>query len=274
MAKNEKIHIKGTEVLYYKEGSDDYISITDIAKVRDNVNPAQIISLWLRTYSTIEYLGLWESLHNTDFKPHIYEEFKNESAKPHFWMSPTKWINETNAIGLITKAGRYGGGTFAHSDIAFKFAAWVSAEFELYLITEFKRLKNEEQKQLGWNAKRELAKINYRIHTDAIKTNLIPPMLTAQQIAFVYASEADVLNMALFGMTAREWRMQNPDLKGNIRDYAGINQLICLSNLENINALLINEGLVQSERLVKLNNIAIHQIKLLSEIEDKKYLKT
>ena len=138
MAKNEKIHIKGTEVLYYKEGSDDYISITDIAKVRDNVNPAQIISLWLRTYSTIEYLGLWESLHNTDFKPHIYEEFKNESAKPHFWMSPTKWINETNAIGLITKAGRYGGGTFAHSDIAFKFAAWVSAEFELYLITEFK----------------------------------------------------------------------------------------------------------------------------------------
>lgn len=273
MAKNEKIHIKGTEVLYYKEGSDDYISITDIAKVRDNVNPAQIISLWLRTYSTIEYLGLWESLHNTDFKPHIYEEFKNESAKPHFWMSPTKWINETNAIGLITKAGRYGGGTFAHSDIAFKFAAWVSAEFELYLITEFKRLKNEEQKQLGWNAKRELAKINYRIHTDAIKTNLIPPMLTAQQIAFVYASEADVLNMALFGMTAREWRMQNPDLKGNIRDYAGINQLICLSNLENINALLINEGLVQSERLVKLNNIAIHQIKLLSEIEDKKYLK-
>lgn len=273
MAKNEKIHIKGTEVLYYKEGSDDYISITDIAKVRDNVNPAQIISLWLRTYSTIEYLGLWESLHNTDFKPHIYEEFKNESAKPHFWMSPTKWINETNAIGLITKAGRYGGGTFAHSDIAFKFAAWVSAEFELYLITEFKRLKNEEQKQLGWNAKRELAKINYRIHTDAIKTNLIPPMLTAQQIAFVYASEADVLNMALFGMTAREWRMQNPDLKGNIRDYAGINQLICLSNLENINALLINEGLAQSERLVKLNNIAIHQIKLLSEIEDKKYLK-
>lgn len=232
MAKNEKIHIKGTEVLYYKEGSDDYISITDIAKVRDNVNPAQIISLWLRTYSTIEYLGLWESLHNSDFKPHIYEEFKNESAKPHFWMSPTKWINETNAIGLITKAGRYGGGTFAHSDIAFKFAAWVSAEFELYLITEFKRLKNEEQKQLGWNAKRELAKINYRIHTDAIKTNLIPPMLTAQQIAFVYASEADVLNMALFGMTAREWRMQNPDLKGNIRDYAGINQLICLSNLE------------------------------------------
>lgn len=273
MAKNEKIHIKGTEVLYYKEGLDDYISITDIAKVRDNVNPAQIISLWLRTYSTIEYLGLWESLHNTDFKPHIYEEFKNESAKPHFWMSPTKWINETNAIGLITKAGRYGGGTFAHSDIAFKFAAWVSAEFELYLITEFKRLKNEEQKQLGWNAKRELAKINYRIHTDAIKTNLIPPMLTAQQIAFVYASEADVLNMALFGMTAREWRMQNPDLKGNIRDYAGINQLICLSNLENINALLINEGLAQSERLVKLNNIAIHQIKLLSEIEDKKYLK-
>ena len=176
--------------------------------------------MWLRTYSTIEYLGLWEMLNNPVFKPHIYEGFKNESAKPHFWMSPQKWITETNAIGMISKSGRYGGGTFAHSDIAFKFAAWISAEFELYLITEFKRLKNEEQKAIGWSAKRELAKINYRIHTDAISSNLLPPTLTPQQITYVYANEADVLNVALFGMTAKEWREKNPDLKGNIRDYA------------------------------------------------------
>jgi hypothetical protein len=216
---------------------------------------------------------LWEKLNNPVFKPHIYEGFKNESAKPHFWMSPQKWINETNAIGVISKSGRYGGGTFAHSDIAFKFAAWISAEFELYLITEFKRLKAEEQKTIGWNAKRELAKINYRIHTDAIKTNLIPPTLTPQQINFVYANEADILNVALFGMTAKEWRDKNPNLKGNLRDYATINELICLSNLENINALLINENQTQSDRLKKLNQIAIQQINILSDVENRKYLK-
>lgn len=188
-------------------------------------------------------------------------------------MSPQKWINETNAIGIISKSGRYGGGTFAHSDIAFKFAAWISAEFELYLITEFKRLKNEEQKVIGWNAKRELAKINYRIHTDAIKLNLIPPTLTPQQISVVYANEADVLNMALFGITAKEWCDQHPETKGNIRDYATINELICLSNLENINALLINEKMPQNERLRKLNQIAIQQINILSDIENRKYLK-
>jgi hypothetical protein len=216
---------------------------------------------------------LWEKLNNPVFKPHIYEGFKNESAKPHFWMSAQKWIAETNAIGVISKSGRYGGGTFAHSDIAFKFAAWISAEFELYLITEFKRLKAEEQKTIGWNAKRELAKINYRIHTDAIKTNLIPPTLTPQQINFVYANEADILNVALFGMTAKEWRDKNPNLKGNLRDYATINELICLSNLENINALLINENQTQSDRLKKLNQIAIQQINILSDVENRKYLK-
>jgi len=173
MQKKETVNINGTEIVFYKKDQEDFISLTDIAKVRDDNNPSQIISFWLRTYSTIEYLGLWEKLNNPVFKPHIYEGFKNESAKPHFWMSPQKWINETNAIGIISKSGRYGGGTYAHSDIAFKFAAWISAEFELYLITEFKRLKNEEQKAIGWNAKRELSKINYRIHTDAIKSNLV-----------------------------------------------------------------------------------------------------
>jgi len=273
MQKKETVNINGTEIVFYKKDQEDFISLTDIAKVRDDNNPSQIISLWLRTYSTIEYLGLWEKLNNPIFKPHIYEGFKNESAKPHFWMSAQKWIAETNAIGLISKSGRYGGGTFAHSDIAFKFAAWISAEFELYLITEFKRLKAEEQKTIGWNAKRELAKINYRIHTDAIKTNLIPPTLTPQQINFVYANEADLLNVALFGKTAKEWRDKNPNLNGNMRDYASINELICLSNLENINALLINENLTQGDRLKKLNQIAIQQINILSDVENRKYLK-
>jgi hypothetical protein len=273
MHRKEKVNIKGVEIVFYKKDQEDFISLTDIAKIRDIDNPSQIISLWLRTYSTIEYLGLWEMLNNPVFKPLIYVGFKNESAKPHFWMSPQKWITETNSIGMISKSGRYGGGTFAHSDIAFKFAAWISAEFELYLITEFKRLKNEEQKAIGWSAKRELAKINYRIHTDAIRSNLIPPTLTPQQIAYVYANEADVLNVALFGMTAKEWRDKNPDLKGNIRDYATINELICLSNMENINALLINDKVSQSDRLIKLNQIAIQQIRILSDVENRRYLK-
>ena len=268
-----KITVKGAEMIFYKKAQEDYISLTDIAKVRDRENPSQIISLWLRTYNTIEYIGLWEMLNNPNFKPHIYEGFKTESAKPHFWMSPQKWITETNAIGITSKSGRYGGGTHAHSDIAFKFAAWISAEFELYLIAEFKRLKIEEQKALGWSAKRELAKINYHIHTDAIKHNLIPVELTSLQTSIIYANEADVLNVALFGVTAKEWRETNPDLKGNIRDYATINELICLSNMENLNAVFINEGLSQSERLVKLNQIAIQQMKILQEVETRKFLK-
>ncbi|WP_352421061.1 KilA-N domain-containing protein [Proteiniphilum sp.] len=268
-----KIIVKGTDIVFYKKSEEDYISLTDIAKIRDKDNPSQIISLWLRTYSTIEYIGLWEMLNNPDFKPHIYEGFKNESAKPHFWMSSQKWISETNAIGITSKSGRYGGGTYAHSDIAFKFAAWISAEFELYLVTEYKRLKIEEQKALGWSAKRELSKINYHIHTDAVKHNLIPAELTPQQISIMYANEADVLNMALFGITARQWRGANPDLKGNIRDYATINELICLSNMENINAVLINDKIPQSERLQKLNQIAIQQMRVLQEVENRKYLK-
>ncbi len=197
MQKQKTINVQGTEIVLFAREAEDYISLTDIAKYRDTDNPSQVISLWLRTYTTIEYLGLWETLHNPDFKPHIYEGFKNESAKPHFWMSPQKWIKETDAIGITSKSGRYGGGTFAHSDIAFKFAAWLSAEFELYLITEFKRLKADEQHRLSaeWNLQRTLAKINYRIHTDAIKEHIIPSVVTEKQSLFVYASEADLLNV-------------------------------------------------------------------------------
>ncbi len=268
-----KINVKNTEIVIFKKEKEDYISLTDIAKVRDRENPSQIISLWLRTYNTIEYLGLWEMLSNPNFKPHIYEGFKNESAKPHFWMSSQKWISETNAIGIISKSGRYGGGTYAHSDIAFKFASWISAEFELYLVREFKRLKEEEQKQLGWSAKRELTKINYHIHTDAIKKNLIPKVLSMQQTSIIYANEADVLNVALFGMTAKQWREDNLKLKGNIRDYATINELICLSNMENLNAILINEKIPQKERLIKLNKIAIQQMSILQDVDNRKLLK-
>lgn len=268
-----KINVKDAEIIIFKKEQEDYISLTDIAKVRDKENPSQIISLWLRTYNTIEYLGLWEMLNNSDFKPHIYEGFKNESAKPHFWMSSQKWINETNAIGITSKSGRYGGGTYAHSDIAFKFASWISAEFELYLVREFKRLKEEEQKQFGWTAKRELTKINYHIHTDAVKQNLIPKELTVKETSIVYANEADVLNVALFGMTAKQWREANLNLKGNIRDYATINELICLSNMENLNAVFINEKIPQKERLIKLNKIAIQQMSILQDVEKRKLLK-
>jgi hypothetical protein len=265
MAKKETINVKGTEIGLYAKEKEDYISLTDIAKYRDHENPSQIISLWLRTYSTIEYLGLWEKLNNLHFKPHIYEGFKSESAKPHFWMSPQKWINETNAIGMISKSGRYGGGTFAHSDIAFKFAAWISAEFELYLVTEFKRLKRDEQKRLSseWNLQRTLSKINYRIHTDAIKEHIIPNIVTKEQITYTYAEEADLLNVALFGKTARQWRDENPENKGNIRDYATLEQLVVLSNMESINALLIQQGLPQGDRLVQLNRVAITQMRSL-----------
>lgn len=265
MNKKETINVQGTEIALLAKEKEDYISLTDIAKYRDSENPSQIISLWLRTYSTIEYLGLWERLNNPDFKPHIYEGFKNESAKPHFWMSPQKWINETNSIGMISKSGRYGGGTFAHSDIAFKFAAWISAEFELYLITEFKRLKQDEQQRLSleWNLQRTLSKINYRIHTDAIKEHIVPAKVTKEQAYAVYASEADLLNVALFGKTAQQWRNENNESKGNIRDQATLEQLVVLSNMESINALLIRQGLIQAERLLQLNSVAITQMESL-----------
>ena len=265
MNRGKTIKVKDTDIVLYRKSDEDFISLTDIAKYRNKENPAEIISLWLRTFSTIEYLGLWETLHNPNFKPHIYEEFKVQSARPSFWMSPQKWIKETSAIGMISKSGRYGGGTFAHSDIAFKFAAWISAEFELYLISEFKRLKAEEQERLssGWDLQRTLAKINYHIHTDAIKEHLIPNIVSDRQKSITYANEADLLNVALFGKTATEFRAENPNTKGNIRDEATLEQLVVLSNLESINALLIRDGLSQSDRLEKLNKIAIEQLKSL-----------
>ena len=266
-----KINVKQQDVTIIKINENDYISLTDIAKYKSD-EPAAVIANWLRNRNTIEYLGIWETLYNPSFKPLEFEEFRKEAGLNAFTLSPQKWNERTAAIGLISKSGRYGG-TFAHKDIAFKFASWVSIEFELYFIKEFQRLKEEEQKQIGWSAKRELAKINYHIHTDAIKNNLVPMELTQKQTSIIYANEADVLNVALFGITAKEWRETNPDLKGNIRDYASVNELICLSNMENINAVLINEGINQQDRLIKLNKIAIQQMSVLQEVENRKLLK-
>ncbi|KOH42682.1 KilA-N domain-containing protein [Sunxiuqinia dokdonensis] len=261
MKKSKTINVKGSEITVFHEKEQDYISLTDIAKHKTD-DASAVIANWMRNRNTIEFLGIWETLYNPDFKPLEFEGFRNQAGLNAFTLSPQKWVNKTNARGFIVKAGRYGG-TYAHKDIAFKFASWISVEFELYIVKEFQRLKEEEQKQLGWSARRELAKINYRIHTDAIKENLIPQDLTPQQINYVYANEADVLNMALFGKTAKQWRDENPDEKGNIRDYANVSQLVCLANLENLNAVFITEGLIQSERLVKLNQIAINQMKIL-----------
>ena len=266
-----KVTVKNTDITIIKIDSVDYISLTDIAKVK-NPDANGVIANWMRNRNTIEYLGIWEYLYNHNFKPLEFEGFKNEAGANAFTLSPQKWIESTNAIGIVSKSGRYGG-TFAHKDIAFKFASWISVEFELYIVKEFQRLKEEEQKELGWTAKRELAKINYHIHTDAIKRNLIPDELTPQQTSIIYASEADVLNVALFGITARQWREANPDLKGNIRDFASINELICLSNMESLNAVFLNEGLSQRERLIKLNQIAIQQMGILVEVESRKMLK-
>jgi len=266
-----KITAKDTEVTIVRINNEDYISLTDIAKFKTSDSNA-VIGNWMRNRNTIEYLGIWESLYNPDFKPLEFEGFKKEAGLNAFVLSPQKWIQSTGAIGIVSKSGRYGG-TLAHKDIAFKFASWISVEFELYVIKEFQKLKEQEQLQLGWSAKRELAKINYRIHTDAIQQNLIPVELNQQQISIVYANEADVLNVALFGLTAKQWRDANSDLKGNIRDYATINELICLSNMENINAYFINEGLAQSDRLVKLNQLAIQQMKVLQDVENRKLLK-
>lgn len=226
----------------------------------------------MRNKNTIEFLGIWEELYNDHFDYDEYSNIMNEAGLNRFAMSVKQWVERTNSKGIIAKAGRYGG-TYAYKDIAFEFASWVSPKFKLYLIKEFERLKKKEQEQFGWNAKRELTKINYRIHTDAIKENLIPPKVTKQQVAIVYASEADVLNVALFGKTAKEWREQNAGKSGNIRDYASINELICLSNLESLNAVLIEEGMSQKERLIKLNEIAIHQMFILEDKKEHLYLK-
>ncbi|HUM88593.1 MAG TPA: KilA-N domain-containing protein [Prolixibacteraceae bacterium] len=266
-----KITVKNTEVVVISLNDTDYISLTDIAKHKTDDSSA-VIGNWMRNRNTLEFLGIWEILYNTNFKPLEFEGFKKEAGLNAFTMSPLKWINSTGAVGIVVKSGRYGG-TFAHKDIAFKFASWISVEFELYIVKEFQRLKEEEQKKLGWTAKRELAKLNYHIHTDAIKQNLIPQELSVAQTSIIYANEADVLNVALFGITAKQWRDANPDLIGNIRDYATINELICLSNMENLNALFINEKMSQKERLIKLNQIAIQQMRILQDVESRRLLK-
>ena len=261
----DKLVVKGAEIsVQWNSERDDFISLTDIAKLKDSDNPRYIIQNWLRNRNTIEFLGVWESLYNPSFNRVEFDAFRSQAGLNSFVMTPQKWVESTRAIGIISKAGRYGG-TYAHKEIAFEFASWISVEFKLYLVKEFERLKTEEMKQLGWDIKRNLAKINYRIHTDAIKENLIPPELSAKQVSMVYASEADVLNMALFGMTAKQWWDSHPDLKGNIRDYANVSQLVCLSNLENLNAVFISEGMSQAERLTKLNAIAISQMEILTQ---------
>lgn len=263
-----KITVENTEITVIHQNEDDYISLTDMA--RSNLQE-HIIFRWLSLKSTIEYLGEWELLYNPNFNCTEFGTIRNMAGSNNFVLSVKTWIERTNAIGIFSKAGRYGG-TYAHRDIAYHFGMWISPRFHLLLIKEYQRLKSEEQKQLGWSAKRELSKINYHIHTDAIKQNLLPPELTPQQKSFVYADEADMLNVAMFGMTAREWREENPDLKGNIRDYATINQLICLSNMENLNSVFINDGLPQSERLEKLNNIAIQQMQVLENVRELRFL--
>ena len=266
-----QISVKETIVRTMQINGTDYICITDIARLKNPIEPKDVVKNWMRTKNTIEYLGLWEMLNNPNFKGVEFDPIFREAGSNAFTMSPTRWVELTNAIGIIIRGG-VKGGTYAQRDIAFKFASWVSVEFELYLIKEFQRLKEVEQQALGWSAKRELAKINYHIHTDAIKENLIPQEIDAYHRSLIYAEEADVLNVALFGITAKEWREANPELKGNMRDYATINQLICLSNMENINAVFINDGMPQSDRLQKLNQIAIQQMTVLENVENKKIL--
>ena len=271
MAKANKIEVEGSVISVVKNQNEDYVSLTDMAKFKNAESTGLVISHWLSTRFAIDFLGIWEQINNPSFNVTEFSNIRFNAGSNGYVLSVKQWIERTNAIGIISSAGRYGG-TYAHKDIAFEFGSWLSPEFKYYLIREYQRLKDEEQAQLGWSAKRELAKINYRIHTDAIKQNLIPDEITPAQKSFIYADEADMLNMAMFGMTAKQWREANPELKGNIRDYATINQLICLSNMENLNAVFINEGLAQSERLEKLNKIAIQQMKVLENIEDRKLL--
>lgn len=248
-----------------KEQEDDYISLTDLARAKNPYEPKDVVKNWMRLRSTIEFLGLWEQLYNPSFKGVEFDTFKNEAGSNSFTLTPQRWIQKTNAIGIISKSGQ-GGGTYAHKDIAFEFASWISPEFKLYVIKDYQRLKEDESHRvdLDWNVKRILSKANYKIHTDAIKENLIPPHITAKEQSFVYASEADVLNMALFHKTAKQWRQENPDKKGNIRDFATIDQLLVLTNLENANAIFIKQNMPQSTRLKQLNEMAIEQLTALS----------
>lgn len=268
-----KIKVENTDITVISIQEKDYISLTDMANAKESGSrAADIIKNWLRTRYAIEFLSVWEQINNPNFKVVESDHFKMQTGLPNFVLSASEWIDKTNATGMVVKRGKYGG-TYAHKDIAFEFGSAISVPFKMYLITEFQRLKEEEQKQLGWSAKRELAKLNYHIHTDAIKQKLIPEELTPAQTAIVYASEADVLNVALFGKTAKQWRDANPKLKGNMRDYASMNELICLANMENLNAVFIQEQMPQKERLVKLNQIAIQQMKVLLEAENRKLLK-
>ena len=269
-----KINIDDSEIsVIFGLHDEDYICLTDMVKAGDNSDRTNIvIQNWMRRKDTISYLGVWENLHNPNFKSIEFDAIKNASGTNRFILTAKEWIERTGAIGIIATSGRYGG-TYAHKDIAYHFGMWLSPEFNLLVVKEFQRLKEEEQKALGWSAKRELAKINYHIHTDAIKANLVPEEISQYHRSLIYANEADVLNVALFGMTAKEWRDAHPEDKGNIRDYATINQLICLSNMENLNALFINEGMPQGERLQKLNQIAIQQMTVLENVESKRILK-
>lgn len=263
-----KIDVKDISVSVIKHNEEDYISLTDMLKAKDG---DFFFSNWLRNRNTIEFLGIWEKLNNPSFNYAEFDIIKSNAGLNSYRLSAKEWMQKTNAIGIIAKAGRYGG-TYAHKDIAFEFAMWISPEFKVYLIREFQRLKEHEQAQFGWNVKWELSKINYRIHTDAVKHNLIPSEVTSKQANIIYANEADVLNVAMFGVTARQWREQNPGLRGNIRDYATINELICLSNMENLNAVFIDQGMEQGERLVKLNRIAIQQMRILENNDNGKLL--
>jgi hypothetical protein len=258
------IEVKGSTVAVISQNSADYISLTDIAKHKEPDRADHVVQNWMRNRNTVEFLGIWESLNNPAFKPLEFEGFRNRAGLNSFVLTPRQWIDATSAIGIVSRAGRYGG-TFAHKDIAFEFASWISVEFKLYLIKEFQRLKDDENDRLklGWNLQRTLAKVNYRIHTDAIKETLLPPAVSKAQASLVYASEADLLNVALFGITAQQWRDANPALEGNLRDYASLEQLVVLSNLESLNSVLIRQGLAQHERLNKLNEIAISQMRTL-----------
>jgi hypothetical protein len=270
-----KITAQGTEIMVLSHGTDDdYISLTDIARYKNSEDPNGVVANWLRNRNTVEFLGVWEQLYNPNFKPLEFEGFRKQAGLNAFTLSPMKWVNATNAVGITVKAGR-GGGTFAHKDIAFEFASWISVEFKLYIIKDYQRLKADENSRisLNWNVNRILAKVNYRIHTDAIRDNLIPPELTARQQSFVYADEADLLNVALFGQTAAEWRKANPDKDGNMRDHATIEQLLVLANLENVNALYIGKGMAQEERITELNRLARQQLTQLLENNSVKGMK-
>ena len=270
-----EVDVKGNTIKVLRIDGYEYISLTDLAKTQNDESPADVVKNWMRNKETLSFLGVWEELNNENFKLVEFDQFKNEAGRHAFTMSPQKWIRETNAIGVISKSGKYGGGTYARSDIAFEFASWISPEFKLYLIKEFERLKRNENNQykIEWNANRILSKVNYEVHTDAIK-NFIVPTLTEEQKKFVYSEEADVLNVALFGMTAKEWRNDNPKLakNGNIRDYTDLLHLVILSNLETINASLISDNVSQKERLIKLNNNARMQMQSLKNNKNIKEL--